>query len=215
MGDRQIASENDKLKIYREYLEGLALNYATTVEAIELAVQAFADGCPGLLGQIQEHVGGSSLTLVDCIKYVSCLREDQIMDLLLPIRQEGLKALVGMKVTIWGKNDFGFGWSIKAKLVDVDVVDHRWGQYRVTMKLVFRPYRARKDRRMIINKTHSLVIWQGWHEVDTEIWGPAKETRHGGSIAGTRHDPFSDAWMNQALGSVEAEPFFIQGRKDQ
>ena len=120
-----------------------------------------------------------------------------------------LPALIGQKITIWKQNDCGFGTAIKATLTNVTT--RAYAQYKNVTFLQFRITRKRTENRYMIKPDTSIVIWAGWYDVNTEIWGTATTTRDVTNVTTTmgRASAFSGFWKQQALDSVKAEPVFI------
>ena len=121
-----------------------------------------------------------------------------------------LKELEGKKVTIWMQGEMGFGWSKKGKITEVKFGPY--AQYNEAAFISFIPYRGRKVRKITLLSYKRFIVWEGYHEVDTEIYGAEKVTASGCTVRRSRATSFSSTWMEQAASSVNAEPFYTQGK---
>ena len=121
---------------------------------------------------------------------------------------ESLQQLEGKKVTIWKPGSMGFGWSSKGVITEVRIDEY--AQYKQAAFIYFKPYRARKVRRLVVTPSARFIVWEGYHEVDTEIFGT--EERHGNvTVKKSRAMSCDRFWMDTAKASVAVEPFYAQG----
>ena len=122
---------------------------------------------------------------------------------------ESLKTLEGKKVTIWKTGSCGFGWSSKGVITEVKIGPY--AQHDQAAFINFKPYRARKVRRMVVTPGTRFMIWEGYHEVDTEIFGSERKSDGGMIVKESRAMAFDNFWMEQAASSVAVAPFYTQG----
>ena len=121
---------------------------------------------------------------------------------------ESLKKLVGEKVTIWKSSELGFGWSKKGVITEVEFGPY--AQYEQAAFICFKPHRARKVRKLVLLPGARFMVWKGYHDVDTSIFG--EEQKHGGvTVQKSKALSSSSFWMEQAAGSVSTRPFYMQG----
>jgi len=112
------------------------------------------------------------------------------------------------KFTLWATNDFGFGSTMKGQLESVMVGEY--AQYRNALRLVFRPYRKHRSVQVWIRPYQDAFIWEGYIEVNTNIFTEFRKEASGCSVAQSRYSAFSDKWANEAQESVDQVPVFAQ-----
>ena len=123
---------------------------------------------------------------------------------------ESLSQLEGKKVTIWKSGSLGFGWSSKGVITEVEIGPY--AQHKQAIFIHFKPYRARKVRRLVICPFNRFIVWEGYHEVDTEIFEEGHKSPTTGMIVKKSRAMSSDIfWMDTARASVAVAPFYEQG----
>jgi len=90
------------------------------------------------------------------------------------------KMEVGKKYTIAFMNDFGYCSCVQVKLTGVEA--RSYAQYNDALHLKFRKPRQKKDRGVILYSRKSFVIYDGWVDVDQNMWGESQVSESSQSV---------------------------------
>ena len=119
---------------------------------------------------------------------------------------EDVKNLVGKKVTIYIMSEFGFPASHQVKITNVKIAPY--AQYPEAITVQFRKPRQRKDRGFIVLPHRDFIIWEGWFEVNTEMFVKKEEKR--GLVTQESRLCFDSQYTHTALNSVNQKPVYAQ-----
>ena len=75
---------------------------------------------------------------------------------------------IGQKYTLVKLGDFGFPFTLQLELVEHKIVPY--AQHRETALLTFKLRRKRNPRQLRIFERDEYLVYEGWVEVDTEMY---------------------------------------------
>jgi len=119
---------------------------------------------------------------------------------------EDIKSLIGKKVTIYIMGEFGFPSSHQVKIINVKIAPY--AQYPEAITVYFRKPRQRNDRGFVVLPHRDFIIWDGWLEVNDEMY-VSKEEKEDVTTQKSLLC-FDNQYTITALNSVNQKPVYAQ-----
>lgn len=112
---------------------------------------------------------------------------------------EMLKKYTGTKITICALNSFGFPFSLHCVLNEVEPLSNEG------IILRFKQKRKRSEGYLMFSGNQSLVVYSGYHEINTEMYVQSKISQNGCTIKKSRRC-FSSDYLDQMTNSTSETP---------
>ncbi|MCK5073276.1 MAG: hypothetical protein KAQ98_07600 [Bacteriovoracaceae bacterium] len=114
----------------------------------------------------------------------------------------------GNKYTLVIQGEFGFLNAIQFTFEAVNFA--KYAQYNDSAALIFLPKRKRKLRQIQFYGNKSFILWEGWQNPDTEIFGRSTPKSEGGpfsiTVSKSKYSSFDSGYLEDALKSVPVAP---------
>ncbi|QNR70169.1 hypothetical protein IAQ67_14450 [Paenibacillus peoriae] len=100
------------------------------------------------------------------------------------------------------------GYLVATQLTMQKVFVASAAQYEEALYLTFRVKKQRRVTEVIFNPNKTFIIWEGYIDIDTNIW--LKATKKDGIIRKmTKYGKDDECILNDGLKSAEKEPFIV------
>ena len=119
---------------------------------------------------------------------------------------------VGHRYTLVKLNDFGFPYKAQLELVDQKITPY--AQHAETILLTFKLKGKRYLRELRIFERDKYLVYEGWIEVDTQMFVQKLPGVHGLSVQKSLRS-FDDEYLNRAKNSVAQLPLIENIHNDQ
>lgn len=124
-----------------------------------------------------------------------------------PIKKaaEALQAHKENKITIVKFSDFGFPIAIQTVLNSVEVKPY--AQYSESLVLIHKPKRKRSLWKNTILPNESVIILEGWHNVDSEkLTYNTLEENENITVKQSKYGSFDNNFLKDVLNYIKADP---------
>jgi hypothetical protein len=111
----------------------------------------------------------------------------------------------GEKYTLFGFNEFGFPFS-QHVVIDKAYIG-KYAQYDNALYIVYKPKRKRTWYKKVITPNNTMVIWEGWHNVQDNMYKESEEIN--GVVIQMSLNCFDKTYLHDALKSVSVEPLAV------
>jgi len=116
----------------------------------------------------------------------------------------------GQKVTIFKFSEFGFPYALQTTICSVEYQDY--AQYRNIPHIYHKPKGKQKHYVLRITGYESLLVWDGWQDVDVDMYQSSSTS---GDIT-TRHTlrSFDSRYFDLAIQQCKQEPLIYLNTPD-
>jgi len=123
-------------------------------------------------------------------------------------KYEALKDLKPGRYTIVGESEFGLGcWSRQVTVVAIEL--KRYAQYDDAVQIRFKKKGGRSLLGMNIYGCKSVLVYEGWVEVNIDPYGETKVSQGGECVSReSRYASFDPRFIQDSKKSVKQEPVF-------
>lgn len=122
--------------------------------------------------------------------------------------EQFLQLQEGQKYTIWSLGNFGFPACMNIKVISVEC--RRYAQHEKSILLRFTQKRGRRVMQLNILPGEAFIIWPGWINPDSEMYGQTEKCENGVTIRRSRFASFDRQYLQAALDSVSIQPVAMQ-----
>lgn len=121
------------------------------------------------------------------------------------------KLEAGKRYTLFAINDFGYPYSLQITMESAKV--DRYAQYPEAVHLVFKPKGKRNLRGVIYTPIQRFALWDGWIDVEDNMWGPSQMgNTQGVTVKRAKYGCFDNQYFTDGLASAPEPLVKFEGR---
>lgn len=116
----------------------------------------------------------------------------------------------GKRYTLFSISDFGFPYAMHITLEEAGI--RPYAQYQESAYLSFKQKKHRRLSSVIFTPIKRFAIWEGWIDVNADMWGESEKSGNGVTVTQSKYSSFDGRYFQDGLDSAPKPLVVYKGR---